>query len=125
MSYYYKELVEKLNKKSAEATIGVLGFKSQALKKHLLNSFSLNNTDRFLADPLFEATFPWQAANESFNDLGKKNNLLSPSMVDALDAVHTNIQFDDKRLDLSGQRMQRDWSPYTHQIKAWEALKKN
>jgi DEAD/DEAH box helicase domain-containing protein len=125
MSYYYKELVEKLNKKSAEATIGVLGFKSQALKKHLLNSFSLNNKDRFLADPLFEATFPWQAANESFNDLGKKNNLLSPSMVDALDAVHTNIQFDDKRLDLSGQRMQRDWNPYTHQIKAWETLKKN
>jgi DEAD/DEAH box helicase domain-containing protein len=125
MSYYYKELVEKLNKKSAEATIGVLGFKSQALKQHLLNSFSLNNKDRFLADPLFEATFPWQAANESFNDLGKQNNLLSPSTVDALDAVYTNIQFDDKILDLSGQRMQRDWSPYKHQIKAWETLQKN
>lgn len=125
MSYSYKELVEKLNKKSAEATIGVLGFKSQALKKHLLNSFSLDSEDRFLADPLFEATFPWQAANESFDDLGKHNNLLSPSMVDALDAVHTNIQFDDKVLDLSGQRMQREWSPYKHQIKAWETLQKN
>ncbi len=125
MSTYYKELVEKLNKKSTEATVGVLGYKSQNLRQHLFNSFALDNEERFLADPLFEATFPWQTADERFDDLGQKNDLLTPSMVDALDAKHVNIQFGDKKLDLSGQRMDREWSPYKHQIKAWQTLQNN
>jgi DEAD/DEAH box helicase domain-containing protein len=114
---YFKSLYEQLGKRSVEATLGVLGIKSEPLRRHLRNS--LKHDNKLLGDPLFEATFPWEEADVTFDNLS--GALLQPSLVDSLDAKKL-INDGEKKIDLSNQVLKRNWKPYKHQIAAWRTL---
>jgi len=114
---YFKTLYEQLDNRSVEATLGVLGIKSEPLRNHLRES--LKHNDKLLGDPLFEATFPWEEANITFDNLS--GNLLQSSLVDSLDK-NKILRDGDKAIDLSNQVLKKEWKPYKHQIAAWSIL---
>lgn len=119
---YFRHLFEQINRRSVEATVGVLGIKSNGLRQHLRAELSDRNNpeNRLLSDPVFEATYPWQPYDRTFNDLS--GELLNPALVEAMDQPPTNVTDEGKRLDLSGQKLSKDWKPYKHQVEAWEVL---
>ena len=117
--YFFSKVVKDINKKAKEATVGILNLKTESLRKHLLDVLDFEKgEERFIADPLFEPTFPWKQHESTFNDLS--GNLLEKELIDALDTTHKEVTYDDKKLDLSEQRMNREWHPYVHQMKAWD-----
>src|SRR5690606_29854096 len=79
--------------------------------------------NRVLADPVFEAAFPWAEVKETFEDLGNRN-FLNPTFVDALDALHPHVTYHiGPAKDLSEQALRKNWRPRTHQLRSWEILK--
>lgn len=126
MKQYYHSLFSDISQKSVDGTLSVLGIRNPNLRKHIEKQLSdeLAQGNRIIADPVFEAAFPWAEVNETFNDLGHRQ-FLRPSFVNALDAEHNNVQYGDKQIDLSGQALKRNWKPRTHQLKSWEILKEN
>lgn len=110
---YYKSIVNQLRERSVEATLGVLGLKSEPLRKHLKVQLlkDNNNASNILANPVFEAVFPWTAANETLQDLA--GSLLESSLVEAMD---------NPPVDLKEQAFKKEYKPYTHQLKSWQLL---
>lgn len=96
------------------ATVSRLGFSNPALRKYLLKQFSapFGQPGSFLGDPVFEATFGWESATETMGDLA--GNLLSPKLVDAMDAPPKELRDD--------YRFPRSATPYVHQLEAWRLL---
>ena len=124
MRNYFHSLFENILNRSVESTLGVLGIRDKNLRLHLKSQMSndLVNNNRLLSDPVFEATFPWEEVNETFDDLGKRD-FLSPSFIQALNKKHMKVPFDDDLLDLSSQAMESHWHPRKHQLQSWEVLK--
>ncbi len=125
MKTYYHSLFSEVSQRSVDATLGVLGIRNPQLRKHIKDQLTteLIQGNRILADPVFEAAFPWAEVNETFEDLGNRN-FLHPSFVEALDAVHSQVLYHGKESkDLSGQALKRNFKPRTHQLKSWEVLK--
>ena len=116
---YFTSLLSRLTQKSHEATIGVLGLKSPALMAHMRKS--LRNEDNLLAEPLFEAIFPWKEGEATFSALA--GNLLTQSTVNAL-GTEQKIKDEGKSIDLSNQVLKGSLKPYTHQIEAWNILQR-
>lgn len=125
MKKYYHAIFSDISQKSVDGTLSVLGIRNPNLRKHIEKQLTdeLSQGNRIIADPVFEAAFPWSEANETFDDLGQRQ-FLRPSFVDALDAKHI-VKYDDKEIDLSGQALKRNWKPRTHQLKSWEILKED
>lgn len=125
MSYnnYFKPLFNEISSRSVEATLGTLGIKSEALRNHLRHQLSceLRAGNRMLGDPVFEAVFPWTTGDVTFQQLADRGTL-QPKLVNALDSEHKNVEFGDKKLDLSGQALKAHFKPYTHQLQAWAVL---
>lgn len=112
---FYTDLIEQLNRRSTRAALGLLGFRNDALRAYLTNYFGKEAglPGSFLADPVFEATFNWQAAELCLGELA--GNLLHKDLVNALskpqiDRLTENYTFDLKQY------------PYRHQLQAWRAL---
>lgn len=111
---FYASLAEQLNRRATRAALGLSGFRSDALREHLRGRFGQDAglPGSFLADPVFEATFGWQAATPSLADLA--GGLLHPRVVQALsnppDGLRQEYAFPP------GIR------PYQHQLEAWQAL---
>jgi DEAD/DEAH box helicase domain-containing protein len=126
MKKYYHSLFSDISQKSVDGTLSVLGIRNPNLRKHIENQLSdeLAQGNRIIADPVFEAAFPWAEVDETFNDLGQRQ-FLRPSFVDSLDAGHNQVQYGDNQIDLSGQALKRNWNPRTHQLKSWEILKED
>lgn len=125
MKTYYHSLFSDISQRSVDATLGVLGIRNQQLRKHIKEQLTdeLSQGNRIIADPVFEAAFPWAEVEETFDDLGNRG-FLHPSFVDALDTRHTRVQdYGGSEKDLSEQSLRRNWSPRTHQLKSWEILK--
>lgn len=126
MKSYYHSLFSEISQRSVDATLGVLGIKNTQLRAHIKTQMTdeLAQGNRILADPVFEAAFPWAEVSKTFGDLGN-SDFLHPSFVDALDAEHKNVKYyggkEDK--DLSEQALKRSWKPRTHQLRSWEILK--
>ncbi len=120
---YFRFLFDQINHRSVEATLGVLGIKSAALRQHLRQEFRDPHqpANRLLSDPVFEATYPWKADETTFDQLAS-TNFLRPSLVKAMDTPPKRVPYNDRTLDLSGQQMKREWHPYRHQVTAWKAL---
>ncbi|MDO1450342.1 DEAD/DEAH box helicase [Rhodocytophaga aerolata] len=110
---YYKSIIHQLRERSVEATLGVLGLKSQPLRKHLRESLTVDKdfTTNILANPVFEAVFPWTPANETIEELS--GDLLHPSLVKAMDSPPEKFK---------KQAFKKHNNPYTHQLKAWRIL---
>ncbi|WP_207064019.1 DEAD/DEAH box helicase [Motiliproteus sp. SC1-56] len=110
---YFESLIGQLSERSSQATLSMLGITDPGLRKHLSHELEfLPGRTGFLADPVFEATFPWTEADITMSAL--KGSLLQPSLVDALDQPPK---------ELAGEyAFKSSWSPYVHQLKAWKAL---
>jgi ATP-dependent helicase YprA (DUF1998 family) len=114
---YYSRLLPELAQRAKFASVSRLGFSNAALRRHLLKQFAapFGQEGSFLANPVFEATFGWQAAGETMADLG--GNLLAPALVDAMDAPPAELRDD--------YRFPRTATPYTHQLQAWRLLSRD
>jgi len=117
---YFDSIITRLTQRSHEATVGVLSLRSEALIAHLRQSMRSENN--LLAEPLFEAVFPWKEGIQTFGDLA--GNLLTRSVVNALD-TEQKVQDGDKVVDLSSQALKKHFRPYTHQLKVWEVLQQD
>lgn len=105
-SQYYQNIYDLISQRSIEATVSMLGITHKELRQHLsqeLNTQAENK--RFLAEPVFEATFPWEASDKVMNSLS--GTLLLPSLVEAMDKA-------------KGHRFSADWFPFKHQLIAWK-----
>ena len=112
---FYSDLIQQLNRRSTRASLGLLGFRNNALREYLRSIFEQDAgvNGSFLADPVFEATFGWEQANIDFS--GLKNNLLNVDLVQSL----TNPQRKGIQEDYTFKARQK---PYRHQLDAWKAL---
>lgn len=110
MEKYFSKIIKEIENKSAKATTGLLNYKSVSLRKYLLDGFNSGN-EKFLADPVYQPTFTYQKAPQTFQDLGV-NGELQQSFIDALH--NAELQY--------GEGMERTWQPYTHQLEALQTL---
>lgn len=97
---YFNELIPRLNERSREATLGMLGVTHQGLRSHLdaLMRQPPGQSYSFLADPVFEPVFPWKPAERSMDEL--KGSMIEPELADQLGIAR----------------------PFEHQLKAWDTL---
>ena len=111
---YFSALIKDLNTRAARAVVSQIGMNSDELRQHLQNIFEQEPGDggSFLADPVFEATFPWKLAGATMNDLS--GTLLHPDLMDAMDQPPK---------DLDEFRFPRMRFPYQHQLETWKFLK--
>jgi DEAD/DEAH box helicase domain-containing protein len=109
---YFSSLTHELNERAARATLGLLSPSSDALRHHLGELFERppGSSTGFLADPVFEATFGWQAAERNMEQLAA-DGVLHEELVAAMDAAEGEARFARTRL------------PFTHQVQAWQVLK--
>jgi DEAD/DEAH box helicase domain-containing protein len=127
MKTYYHSLFSQISQRSVDATLGVLGLRNPQLRKHIKSQMTdeLAQGNRILADPVFEAAFPWAEVDETFENLSHRG-FLSASFVESLDTEHTNVSFYGREnLNLKEQALKKHWKPRTHQLKSWEILKNN
>ena len=125
MTPYYYSLFSEISQRSVDATLGVLGIRNSQLRNHIKNQLTdeLDRGNRILADPVFEAAFPWAEVEETFDDLATRN-FLHPSFVDAIDAEHSQVRYHNgSEKNLAEQALKRNWKPRTHQLRSWEVLK--
>lgn len=118
---YYSNLYSTIKEQGVEATLSVLGIKSKVLRAFLQKKFKTENVDdgSLLADPVFEAVFPWKNSDRTFEDLS--GNFLEPSLVNALNEPK-DIRDYDEEIKLSEQALKKSIKPYTHQLRSWEIL---
>lgn len=112
--FYYSTLLPDMAERSKYATVSRLAFSNAALRKYLLKEFSapFGQSGSFLGNPVFEATFGWEASTVTMGDLA--GNLLSPALVDAMDAPPVELRDD--------YRFPKKATPYVHQLQAWRLL---
>jgi ATP-dependent helicase YprA (DUF1998 family) len=112
--FYYSRLLPEMAERAKYATVSRLGFSNAALRKHLLQRFDqpYGQDGSFLGDPVFEATFGWQTADQTMDALAGK--LLTQELVDAMDSPPAELRDD--------YRFPRSAIPYKHQLEAWRLL---
>jgi len=78
-------LADALTRRAAWAVLNLLSPRSPQLREHLRQRLEKppGHPDGFLADPVIEATFGWQQAAETMEDL--TGELLTPRLVRAMD----------------------------------------
>ena len=110
---YYYTIINQLKSRSVVATLGVLGLKSKALREYLEEQLTNDhqNASNLLADPVFEAVFPWKMAAPTLDELS--GMFLHPSLVNAMDAPPNALQ---------EFAFKRTFKPYTHQLQSWKLL---
>lgn len=67
----------------------------------------LLNKEKLLAEPVFQNTFPWTPASQTFGDL---THLFDSNLINSLDKIKGEYEFPKNR------------NPYVHQITSWEKL---
>jgi DEAD/DEAH box helicase domain-containing protein len=111
---YFGSLLPALASRASLGTVGWLGFANAPLRRHLMQVFArpFGDTGSFLADPTFEAVFGWAPSSRLMRDLA--GNLLTPSVVNAMDSPPTELADE--------YRFAKERAPYAHQLQAWEIL---
>jgi DEAD/DEAH box helicase domain-containing protein len=106
---YFQDIIERTATRSVEATVSMLSITDIGLRQHLVERLGrdagVNNG--FLADPVFEAMFPWEKSANTMAELSGK--LLLPSLIEGMDKA-------------GDQRFGKEWSPFKHQVTAWKSL---
>lgn len=112
---FFTTLIEQLGRRATRATLGLRGFRNDALREHLRTMLDQGAglPGSFLADPVFEASFGWRQADVTLG--GLNGTLLHPDLVQALREPQRQGLSDDYRFP-ARQR------PYRHQLEAWRAL---
>lgn len=111
---FFAALAEQLNRGATRASLGLLGFRNDALREHLRSLFqNVPGADHsFLSDIVFEAMFGWRPANPNLGELSGK--LLHPNLVKALSNPPETLA---EEYTFPVQQ-----HPYQHQLQAWQAL---
>lgn len=111
---FYSSLTEQLCRGATRAVLGLVGFRSDALREHLRNQLqgAPGSPNAFLADPVFEATFGWRNANITLQGLAGK--LLNPKLVQAMRNPPRELVGD---YAFPARRR-----PYLHQYRSWQSL---
>jgi len=101
VQHYFSTLFEQATARAAESTLGVLGVTNPALRAHLsqLMKAECGRDGSFLASPLFEQTFSWEAAATTMAQLVTEG-LLSAEISDSVGLER----------------------PFMHQLVSWRAL---
>ncbi|NEV60366.1 DEAD/DEAH box helicase [Thiorhodococcus minor] len=112
---FFTTLIEQLGRRATRATLGLRGFRNDALREHLRSMLGQGAglPDAFLADPVFEASFGWRQADVTLGGLSGK--LLHPDLVKALCEPQRQGLSEDYRFPARQH-------PYRHQLEAWRAL---
>ena len=68
-SEFFSSLLPELSTRASRSTVSILGFSNEPLRRHLLSLFSrgFGEAGCFLGDPVFEATFGWETADEKMS----------------------------------------------------------
>ena len=113
---FYATLIEQLGRRATRAVLGLSGFRNDALREYLHALFDreAGAPGAFLADPVFEASFGWQAAERTLG--GLEGNLLHPGLVRALREPQQKKRRGENYSFPARRR------PYRHQLEAWQAL---
>lgn len=103
-----------LRTRSARATLDQLGLAPGPLRNHVRSVLDrpAGHEGSFLAEPVFEATFPWRLGRQTMADLA--GELLEPDLVRAMDEPPVDL-----RKEFRFPKRRR---PYVHQIEAWRTL---
>ncbi|WP_420935490.1 DEAD/DEAH box helicase [Alteromonas sp. A081] len=111
---YFSSLTKDLVNRSANSTIGLLNIANEPLTSLLKVKFNSTPGEPgcLLGDPVFEGKFGWKEADMTMQKLS--GNLLAPSLVKAMENPPKDLK---KDYEFSSK-----WSPYTHQVEAWNAL---
>jgi ATP-dependent helicase YprA (DUF1998 family) len=112
---YFSGLLPELATRAARACVSRLGFSNKPLRLFLSDYFSagFGEPGCFLGDPVFEATFGWQAAEQDLQALAK-SGLLTHALVDALDKPGKGKSKE--------YAFPKKTKPYSHQLAAWQRL---
>jgi ATP-dependent helicase YprA (DUF1998 family) len=113
-SAFFSSLLPELSTRASRATVGILGFSNEPLRRHLFSLFTnkYGETGSFLADPVFESTFGWKTADVKMSQLSGK--LLHPKVVSGMDKPWGD--------SAKEYRFPADAQPYSHQLAAWQSL---
>lgn len=97
----FAPLLEQLQTRAERSVVSQYAFRSKALTTFLRQSLSSEpgSDGALMADPVFEAMFPWQQAEKSMSSL--KGDLLSDHLVDVLKGIE---------------------APFKYQLTAWNAV---
>ncbi len=114
---FFEPLLRELAARSASSVVGIYSPRTRALRRYLREVLGspAGSNGSFLADPVFEAIYEWQRADESMSELAGRD-FLSREVVRAM-----HMPADDERL--AECRFDQDWRPFTHQMDAWRLLK--
>jgi len=114
MNDYYQRLFRQLSDHGVRASVSGLQIANTPLRRRVTQHLSqaMGMPGSLLADPVFEATFPWKGAPKQMDDLA--GNLLEEALVNALHNPPKEYRKE--------YQFPRDRHPYTHQLKAWQTL---
>ncbi|QKJ63328.1 DEAD/DEAH box helicase [Flavobacterium sp. M31R6] len=98
----YSEIQERLK----DSILSLWATGDAQFQDYLTNLFE---EEKLLAEPVFQNTFPWTPAKETFGDL---SNLFDNKFISKLDKIKGEYEFPKNR------------NPYEHQIRSWNALLK-
>jgi len=114
----FSRLLSDVRKRSTRAVISQLGVRSKDLRDYLVETIGAEPGDpgSFLADPVFEATFGWQEASISMEELAARGEIV-PELINAMDSPPGDIA--------NEYRFNKNWFPFHHQIRSWELLRRD
>lgn len=101
-SKVYNEIQDRLK----DSILSLWATGDAQFQEYLLNLFE---DEKLLAEPVFQNTFPWTPASETFGDL---TNLFDNRFINNLDKIKGEYEFPKNR------------KPYKHQIQSWNTLLK-
>ncbi|MYI46653.1 MAG: DEAD/DEAH box helicase [Gemmatimonadetes bacterium] len=116
---FFESLTRDLVERSASSLLGIYGPRTDPLRAFLSDALQKppGHPDSFLADPVFEAIFDWEQADRSMLELAI-DGFLTEELVLAMDR-----KSEDERL--AEYRFPSEWHPFSHQMSAWEQLKRS
>lgn len=100
----FKKIYSEIQDRLKESILSLWATGDAQFQKYLSELF---DEEKLLAEPVFQNTFPWTPAKESFGDL---TNLFDNNFINKLDKIKGEYEFP------------KDRNPYVHQIKSWKVL---
>ena len=103
----YLEFYENAKRRIAETLLSMWASGQGATQKYLND---LLKEEPLLAEPVFQATFPWATSPKSFKEL---TEIFDHDFIDSLDQIKD-----------PESRFPKDRPPYLHQVESWNQLLK-
>lgn len=100
----FKKIYSEIQDRLKESILSLWATGDAQFQNYLSELFE---EEKLLAEPVFQNTFPWTPAKESFGDL---TNLFDNNFINKLDKIKGEYEFPKNR------------NPYVHQIKSWKVL---